>query len=75
MLAIAGGDSILEISTWTDDQKALHIAKVRELLYMDKFGLVEVVGRKQPQQVLSTRWVSKQRPDGSYKSEACGTRI
>ena len=34
---------------------------------MDKFGVVEVVDRPQSQQVLSTRWVSKQRLDGSYK--------
>ena len=36
MLAIAGGDSRIEISTLTDDQKALHTAKVNELLNMDK---------------------------------------
>ena len=34
---------------------------------MHKFGVVEVVDRPQSQQVLSTRWVSKQRLDGSYK--------
>ena len=51
----------------TDDQKALHIAKVNELLNMDKFGVVEVVDRPQSQHVLSTRWVSKQRLDGSCK--------
>ena len=68
VLAIAGGDSRIEISTLTDDQNALHIAKVNELLLnMDKFGVVEVVDRPQSQQVLSTRWVSKQRLDGSYK--------
>ena len=34
---------------------------------MEKFGVVEVLDRPQLQQVLSTRWVSKQRLDGSYK--------
>ena len=41
-----------QISTLTDDQKALHTAKVNELLNMDKFGMVEVAARLQPQQVL-----------------------
>ena len=67
VLAIAAGDSRIETSTLTDDQKALHSAKVNELLNMDKFGVVEVVDRPQSQQVLATRWVSKQRLDGSYK--------
>ena len=67
VLAIAGGDTRIENSTLTDDQKALHTAKEDELLNMDKFGVVEVVDRPQSQQVLSTRWVSKQRLDGSYK--------
>ena len=67
VLAIAGGDSRIEISTLTDDQKALHTAKVNELLNMDKCGVVEVVDRPQSQQVISTRWVSKQRLDGSYE--------
>ena len=64
MLAVAGGDSRIEM---TKDQKALHTAKVNELRNMDNFGVVEVVDRPQSQQVLSTRWVSKQRLDGSYK--------
>ena len=63
MLAFAGGNSRSEISTLTKDQKALHIAKVNELRNMDNFGVVEVVDRSQSQQVLSTRWVSKQRLD------------
>ena len=63
----ASGDSRLEISTLTDEQNALHTAKVNELLGMDEFGVVEVVDRPQSQQVLSTRWVSKQRLDGSHK--------
>ena len=67
VLAIAGGDSRIEISTLTDDQKALHTAKVNELLNMDKCGVVEVVDRPQSQQVISTRWVSTQRLDGSYE--------
>ena len=67
MLAIAGGVSRTQISTLTDDQKASHAAKVNELLNMDKFGVVEVVDRPQSQQVLSTRWVLKQRLDGSAK--------
>ena len=61
------GDSRIDISTLTKDQKALHTAQVNELLNMDNFGVVEVVDRPQSQQVLSTRWVSKQRLDGSYK--------
>ena len=66
VLAIAGGDSTIEISALTDDQNALHTAKVKSLLNTDKFGVVEVVDRPS-QQVLSTRWVSKQRLDGSCK--------
>ena len=66
VLAIAG-DSGIEISTLTDDQNALHTAKVNELLNLDKFGVVEVADTPQSQDVLSTRWVSKQRLDGSYK--------
>ena len=67
MLTIAGGDSRIDISPLTDDLKALQTAKVNELLNMDKFGVVEVVDSPQSQQVLSTRCVSKQRLDGSYK--------
>ena len=67
VLALAGGDSRIEILTLTKDQKALHTAKLNELSNMDSFGVVEVVDRPQSQQVLSTRWVSKQRLDGSYK--------
>ena len=67
MLAFAGGDSRIETSTLTKDQKSLHTAKVNELRNMDKFCVVEVVDRPQSQQVLSTRWVSEQRLDGSYK--------
>ena len=67
VLAFAGGDSRIEISTLTKDHKALHNAKVNELRNMDNFGVVEAVDRPQSQQVLSTRWVSKQRLDGSYK--------
>ena len=63
MLALAGGDSRIEISTLTKDRKALHTANVTELRCMDNFGVVEVVDRPQSQQVLSTRWVSKQRLD------------
>ena len=48
----------------TKDQKALHTAKVNELRNMDNFGVVD---RPQSQQVLSTRWLSTQRLDGSYK--------
>ena len=67
VLALAGGDTRIEISTLTKDQKTLHTAKVKELRNMDNFGVVEVVDRPQSQQVLSTRWVSKQTLDGSYK--------
>ena len=47
VLAIAGGDNRIEISTLTDDQNALYIAKVNELLNMDNFGVVEMVDRLQ----------------------------
>ena len=57
----------LTISTSTKDRNALHTAKVHELRNMDNFGVVEAVDRAQSQQVHSTRWVSKQRLDGSYK--------
>ena len=40
---------------------------VNELLNIYKFGVMEEVDRPQSQQVLSTRWMSKQRLDGSYK--------
>ena len=66
VLTIAGLYNGNEIATFTDDQNALHTAKVNELLNMDKVGVVEVVDRPQSQQVLLTRWVSKQRLDGSY---------
>ena len=62
-LAIAGGDSRIEISTLTDDQKALHTAKVNELLNMNK---VSVWWRWSIDRS-STRWESKQRLDGSNK--------
>ena len=45
VLTLAGGDSRTEISTLTQDQKALHTAKVNELRNMDNFGVVEVVDR------------------------------
>ena len=65
VLALAGGDSRIEISTLTKDQKALHTVKVNELRKMDNFIVVEVVDRPESQDFLSTRWVSKQRLDGS----------
>ena len=67
VLTIAGAYSGNDIAKLTDDQKALHTAKVNELPNMDNFG-VEVVDRPQSQQVLLTRWVSKQRLDGCYKA-------
>ena len=67
VLTIARAYSGNEIATQTDDVHESHTAKVNELLNMDKFGAVEVVDRPQSQRVLSTRWVSKQRLDGSYK--------
>ena len=75
VLATAGGDSRLEISTLTNGQEALHTAKVNERLIMDKFGVVEVVDRPQLQQVLSTRWVSKTETGWILQGETCGTRI
>ena len=67
MLTIAGGYSGNEIATLTDDHNALRTATVNELPNMDNFGVVEVVDRPQSQQVLSTRWVSRERLRGSYK--------
>ena len=67
VLALASGDSRIEISTLTTDQKALHNAKANELRNMVNFGVLEVVDRPQSQQVLSTRWVPRERLDGSYK--------
>ena len=40
---------------------------IRTHCTLDKIFVFEVVDRPQSQQVLSTRWVSKQRLDGSYK--------
>ena len=54
VLAIAGGDSRIEISTLTKDQKALLWWKWQTDHSRNKFSL-------------SARWVSKQRLDGSYK--------
>ena len=62
VLTIAGVYGGNEIAILTD---ALHTAELNELLNMDKSGVVEVVDGPQSQQVLSTRWVSKQRLDGS----------
>ena len=50
----------------TDDHNALRTATVNELPNVDKVGVVEVTDIPQSQQVLSTRWVSKQRLNGSY---------
>ena len=66
VLTIAGVCNGNEIASWTGNQKGLHTDKPKELLNMDKFGVVEVVDRPQSQQVLSTRWVQKQQLDGSY---------
>ena len=67
VLAIAGGDSRIEIFNVDRCAESIAHCKVSELLNMDKFGVVEVVDRPQSQQVLSTRYASKQRLDGSYK--------
>ena len=75
VLAIAGDDGRIEISTLTDNQKPLHTAKLNELLNMDNFGVVEVVDRPQSQQVRSTRWASKTETGWITQSETCGTRI
>ena len=56
-----------EIATLTEHQKALHTAEQKELLNIGKYGVVEVVDIPQSQQVLPTRWVQKQRLDGSHK--------
>ena len=75
VLAIAGGDSRIEISTLTDDQKALHTAKVNELLNMNKFGVVEVVDRPQSKQVLSNSLGIKTETGWILQGETCCTRI
>ena len=59
VLTIAGAYSGNEIAILTDDQNALRIAKVDELLNMDTFGVVEVVDRPQSQQVLSTQSLAR----------------
>ena len=73
VLMIAGVNNGNEIASWTKDQKTRHTAKQKELLNMDKFGVVEVVDGPPSQQVLWTRWVQQQRLDGSYKNANCGT--
>ena len=75
VLAIAGDDGRIEISTLTDNQKPLHTAKLNELLNMDNLGVVEVVDRPQSQQVRSTRWASKTETGWITQSETCGTTI
>ena len=53
--AIAGAYNRNEIATLTDDQNALHTAKVNEI-DINKFGVVQVVDRPQSRQALSKRW-------------------
>ena len=72
VLATAAVCSGNEIATLTEHQKALHTAKQKELLNIGKFGVVKVVDRPQSQQVLPTRWVQKQRLDGSHKMRIVG---
>ena len=71
VLAIAGDDGRIEISTLTDDQKPLHTANLNGLLNI----VVEVFDRPQSQQVRSTRWTSKTETGWIIQSETCGTRI
>ena len=47
MLTIAVVDNGNEIASWTKDERAVLTAKQKELLNMDKFGVVEVVDRQQ----------------------------
>ena len=61
VLTIAGVYNGNEVATWTEDQQAKHEATLEELRNVDKFGVVEVVGRPQTGEVLSTRCVHKQR--------------
>ena len=68
MLATAVVCSGNEIATLTEHQQALHTAEQRELLNIGKFGVVEVVDRPQPQQVLPTLWVQKQRHGALHQS-------
>ena len=75
VLAIAGGDSRLEMSTMTDDRNVLHTAKVNDLLNMDEFGVVEVVDRPQSQQVSLNTLGIKTETGWILQSEICGTRI
>ena len=72
---IAGATAETRSQHWWNDQNALHTAKVNEFLNMDIFGVVEVVDRPQSQQALSTRWVSKQRLDGSYNVRLVARRL
>ena len=72
VLALAGGDSRIEISTLTNDQKALHTAKVNELRNMDNFGVVEVVDRPSS---LNTPLGIKTGTGCILQSETRGTRI
>ena len=55
-----------EIATLTDAQRALHTAKLKDLLNVDRFGVVEVVDRPQWQHIPLDTLVSKQILDGSY---------
>ena len=75
VLAIAGAYSKNEIATSTDDQSALHTAKVNELLNMDKFGVVQVVDRP----AIATSSVDalgiKTETGRIIQSGTCGTRI
>ena len=75
VLAIEGGYSRIEISTLTDDQKALQTAKVNELLNMEKFGVVEVVDRPQSQASSLNTLGIKTETGWIIQSERCGTRI
>ena len=71
-MAIAGDASRIEIPTLTDDQNALHTAKVKELLNMDKFGVVEETG-------IATRSIDtlgiNTETGWIIQSETCGARI
>ena len=76
VLAIAGGDSRIEISTLTEDQKALHNAKVNELTSQHEQVGCGGGGRQTAVDTSSlntlgikteTRWV--------LQGETCGTRV
>ena len=76
VLAIEGGDSRIEISTLTDDQNAVHTAKVKELL--SQHGRIWCGGgwsTDRSRNKLSQHAGYQNRDCMDLQSETCGTRI